>query len=641
MGGLALPADAVMLTTRLSITTLGMDALRSLREHLRPLIAYHLFFTLLASSLLLPLGAWTLTSLLGHFDRPVITNAGLLNLLLSPSGTLWLLVALGMSFLLLYLQQAGMILVAVGRRQSHMRLAFIALWQSFRRLPALACLVVLQVGSHLLLAIPAALLLAALYDWILGGFDPYFVLRMRPPAFWLMLAAGIPVVIAWALLAAWLYVGWILALPLATLEPLSARAALKRSWTLTRGQRGRIALLVITVLLTIVALPFLVTVSYDQLVTPLLWWLPERNSVLIPAMLTYVSGYVLLTLAITFFGIAVNALLSACLYLRLVHSEPRPPSPPVQAYPGRLAWMVELGVLLFAILQAWWIVNSFELQDKVAIIAHRGSSIAAPENTLAAVERAVGEGADYIEIDVRLSADGEVVLFHDRSLRRLTGDSRNVQDLSLAELKTIDVGSWFGDTFAGETIPTLDETLTLVRGRSGLMIDMKPDPGQEQALTLAVLDALDRESAARQACRSATLASERSRCGNPAVYAEARLAAMSVNIMEMIKQHKPEARVTLLAQLIMPGTLDRRRFDALGLRHNRITANEIRLANELGYEVHAWTVNDRARMSQLIDLGVDAIITDRPARLAELLDERRELSDGAILLVKLRNWLRR
>src|SRR5699024_12643702 len=86
-----------------------------------------------------------------------------------------------------------------------------------------------------------------------------------------------------------------------------------RSWTLTRGQRARIALLVITVLLTIVALPFLVTVSYDQLVTPLLWWLPERNSVLIPAMLTYVSGYVLLTLAITFFGIAVNALLSACL----------------------------------------------------------------------------------------------------------------------------------------------------------------------------------------------------------------------------------------------------------------------------------------------------------------------------------------
>ncbi|MGL6252202.1 MAG: glycerophosphodiester phosphodiesterase, partial [Billgrantia desiderata] len=95
------------------------------------------------------------------------------------------------------------------------------------------------------------------------------------------------------------------------------------------------------------------------------------------------------------------------------------------------------------------------------------------------------------------------------------------------------------------------------------------------------------------------------------------------------------------AQLVMPGTLDRRSFDALGLRHNRITPNEIRLARELGYEVHAWTVNDRARMSQMIDLGVDAIITDYPDRLVELVDDRRELGDGAILLVKLRNWLRR
>ena len=98
--------------------------------------------------------------------------------------------------------------------------------------------------------------------------------------------------------------------------------------------------------------------------------------------------------------------------------------------------------------------------------------------------------------------------------------------------------------------------------------------------------------------------------------------------------------MTLLAQLILPGTLDRRGFDALGLRHNRLTDNEIRLARGYGYEIHAWTINDRARMSQLIDLGVDAIITDRPALLAELLDNRRELGDGALLLVKLRNWLR-
>src|SRR5690554_8058255 len=111
---------------------------------------------------------------------------------------------------------------------------------------------------------------------------------------------------------------------------------------------------------------------------------------------------------------------------------------------------------------------------------------------------------------------------------------------------------------------------------------------------------------------------------------------MSPALAREIKEREPTLRVTLLAQLILPGTLDRRGFDALGLRHNRLTDNEIRLARGYGYEIHAWTINDRARVSQLTDLGVDAIITNRPARLAELLGDRRELGDRPVLPVSLR-----
>jgi glycerophosphoryl diester phosphodiesterase len=623
------------------MASLGVDVLRSLREHLRPLVAYHLFFTLLASSLLLPAVAWTLTGLLGRFDRPVITNAELLELLLSPGGILWLLVAIGLTFLILYLQQAGMILVAVKRRDNHYQLAFIALWQTLRRLPTLAGLVVLQVGAHLLLILPVALLLGWLYDLIIGGLDPYYVMRMRPPALWYFLAAAAPLVLAWAVVAAWLYVRWILALPVATLENFSSVAALRRSRELTRGHRGRVALVVISVLVVIVALPFAASMLFDRVFTPMLWWLPERNAVLIPAMLAYVTGYVLATLAITFIGIAANALLSACLYLRLAHREPRPAPPPPDAHPGRLAWGVELAVVLFALAQAWWIVNSFELRDDVTIIAHRGSSMAAPENTLPAIERAVEDRAHYVEIDVQLTAGGKVVLYHDRSLQRLTGDPRNVQDVTYEELREFDVGSWFGDAFVDARIPTLDEAFEAVRGSSALMIDMKPTPGDEAALVEAVIDALHRETETRRECLARVTPAQAARCGSPDVAGETRLAVMSTGVLEMIKEREPDLRVTLLAQLVMPGTLDRRSFDALGLRHNRITDNEIRLARELGYEVHAWTVNDRARMSQMIDLGVDAIITDYPDRLTELIEDRSELGDGATLLVKLRNWLRR
>lgn len=625
----------------LALSQLSGDVLRSLREHLRPLIAYHLFFTLLASSLLLPAVAWSLTALLDRFGRTILTNAELIDLMVSPAGGLWLLAAIGLTFLVLYLQQAGMILVAARPRDNHLHLAFEALWWTLHRLPALAGLVVLQVGTHLLLALPVAFALTWLHGVLLGGLDPYYIQRVRPPALWQFIAIGLPLVVVWASIAATLYFRWILALPLVALEALSPRAALARSHRLTHGRRRHIAVAVIALLVVIVALPILATLLFDRLFTPLLWWLPERNAVLVPATFAYLTTYVLVTLALTFAGIAANALLSACLYLRLAHREPRPAPPPADAHPGRLAWAVELGVVAFALWQAWLIINSFELRDEVSVIAHRGSSLAAPENTLPAIRRALGDGADYVELDVRLTADDQVVLYHDRSLQRLTGDPRNLGDLTREALGEFDVGSWFGDAYVGERIPGLDEALVAVRGRSGLMIDLKPDPGREVALVEAVIATLEAEQGRRRDCLAEAVTDREVRaCGEPDVFGETRLATTSPALVREIESRHPGLRTTLLAQLILPGTLDRRGFDALGLRHNRITEDEVRLARTYGYEIHAWTINDRARMSQLIDLGVDAIITDRPRLLAELIADRRELGDGALLLVKLRNWLR-
>nr|WP_308427180.1 glycerophosphodiester phosphodiesterase family protein [Halomonas qijiaojingensis] len=622
----------------LHLSQLASDLARSLREHVRPLLAYHLFFTVLATAVLLPAVAWTLTRLLGQFGQPVISNTELFDILLSPGGILWLLAAIGLFFLILYLQQAGMILVAVRPRDNHYHLAGEALWTTLRRLPGLVGLVIIQVGTHLLLALPLALTVGWLYSIFLGGLDPYYVQRVRPPALWLFIAISLPVIVIWVSFAVTLYFRWILALPVLMLENLPPRAALSRSHHLTRGRRRHIAIAVIALLLVIIALPILATWGFDRLGTPLLSLLPERNAVLIPATLAYLSGYVLLTLAITFMGIAANSLLSACLYLRLAHREPRPPRPPPHAHPALLAWEVEIAVLVFAFSQAWLIVNSFELRDEVQITAHRGSSMDAPENTLAAIDRAILHGADYVEVDVRLTADEQVVLFHDRSLQRLTGDPRNLRDLTLEELQAFDVGSWFGDAFVGEGIPTLNEALQRTRNQSPLMIDLKPDPGRELALVDAVIDSLQRENRERDRCREQSVTPER--CGGPDVRDEVLMATMSPSLVREIEAREPRLHTTLLAQFVLPGTLDRSSFDALGLRHNRINDTELEAARRYGYELHAWTINDRSRMSQLIDLGIDNIITDRPDLLADLLAERRELSDGALLLVKLRNWLR-
>ena len=623
------------------LNLLGRLLLRTLREHLRPLIAFHLFFTLLASLLLLPGVAWVLQWIFAQLDNSVITTNALIDLLFSPIGLLVALPVLASVFIVLYWQQAGMLQVAIRPRANHYRLALVALWLSTRRLPALIGLATIQVGAHLLLLAPFMLAITWLYDIWLGGLDIYYLQVVRPPVFWYFVASVLPVVGIWVWLDSWLYLRWVLALPLVSLESMPPLQALRQSVSLTHGWRRSIGFAVLAVLAAIIILPVLVTWVFDHLFTPLLWWLPEHNALLIPATLAYLTGYVLLTLGITFLGIAVNALLSANLYGQLAHPDPQENLPPA-SHPGRLAWAVELGVVVFAALQAWWILTSFELDDNVDIIAHRGSSMVAPENTLSAVSQALVDGANSIEIDVQLSSDQEVVLYHDRSLQRLTGDRRKLTELTRAELGEFDVGRWFDERFQGERIPGLDETLKAVRGSASLMIELKPQFGQERQLADRVLQVLAEENLQRLTCWSQATDGIQAYvdCGFPDVLAEMRIAAMSPSLLRYITAAAPQLRTTLLAQLIMPGTLNRRGFDALGLRHNRITRNEIRLARAYGYEVHAWTVNSQARMSTLIDMGVDGIITDYPAQLNQLLTDRRELSDCSLMLVKLRNWLR-
>ena len=106
-------------------------------------------------------------------------------------------------------------------------------------------------------------------------------------------------------------------------------------------------------------------------------------------------------------------------------------------------------------------------EGAVDVIAHRGASAYAPENTLAAFELAVEQQADWFELDCTLSKDDEVIVIHDSDVDRTTDGVGNVCDLTLVELKALDAGAWFDGKFAGEPLPTLGETLDLAKDRIG------------------------------------------------------------------------------------------------------------------------------------------------------------------------------
>ena len=121
------------------------------------------------------------------------------------------------------------------------------------------------------------------------------------------------------------------------------------------------------------------------------------------------------------------------------------------------------------------------------VVGHRGASDRAPENTLASFEAAIAIGVDAIELDVHLSRDGHLVIIHDQNLARTTNGRGLVHEHSLAELKALDAGSWFGPSFAGERIPTFEETLVRIGPRVPLQVEIK---GATDGVTEATIAAL-------------------------------------------------------------------------------------------------------------------------------------------------------
>lgn len=228
------------------------------------------------------------------------------------------------------------------------------------------------------------------------------------------------------------------------------------------------------------------------------------------------------------------------------------------------------------------------------VIAHRGCSDVAPENTLAAIRVATEHGVHIVECDVRITADRVPVLLHDEELARTTGAAGAVGEWRLADLKRLDAGSWFSPAFAGEKIPTLREALKLAKGEIRLVMDIK-QPGIEAEVLRSI--------------RRSGIAPE-----DLAIFSDDEATARAYKTAE------PRLPVVWLVKSPVDQDTDRRTIvrraknlgaDAIGLPQENVNASIIRRAHRAGLGVFVWTVNDPDRMRQLVRMKVDGIITDR------------------------------
>ncbi|MCH8501321.1 MAG: glycerophosphoryl diester phosphodiesterase membrane domain-containing protein [Aliidiomarina sp.] len=601
----------------LSIARLKLEVLGNIRYHRRSLLAFHVYFAILMVVVLVPASAWLLTALVTLTGTSLIGNEDLLRFLLQPSGLAWALISLTLLAVAVFFQHAGMMLITTRNREGKFHTAAQALWYLLLHSKAILALAMLQVAIHLVLLVPVLLAVGWAFQHFLGGYDIYYVINAHPPEMWWFLACFTFASLWVLLIHGNLYLRWAMALPAMILENRGPVSALNRSAELTLGTRRRIALTLLSVAAVLASLPFLVSWLFDGLGWTLFSLLPDQDRIIALTVLVLLVSYALSNLLAGFIAVSGNSLT----LLRLYHQYCEDQGVSEKACPsqtqeprntGVFAIGIEVVLVVFALVQVTYAVQQFRPAEEVLNIAHRGNSWDAPENTLAAIERAIVDGADYVELDVRHTADGQLVLIHDRDMLRIAGEPRPIWMVDFSEVQDRDIGSWFAPEFSNERLPTLAQAVELLRGRAGLYLEVKGAPQMPDLVPMVVAELRRLE-----------------------FIDETILASLAPADLAAARAIEPQLRTSLLVHTSV-GRLAGQDVDMYGIRAALATPRNLNRLRAQEQGVHVWTVNDVAGMERMIDIGVDGIITDRPDVLADVLQQRAELNPVERWLLRFR-----
>ncbi|GMU92214.1 MAG: glycerophosphoryl diester phosphodiesterase [Candidatus Hydrogenedentota bacterium] len=270
----------------------------------------------------------------------------------------------------------------------------------------------------------------------------------------------------------------------------------------------------------------------------------------------------------------------------------------------------------------------------IDVIAHRGASAYAPENTLASFKKAEEMGADWFELDCMLSRDHEVVVIHDDTVDRTTNGHGYVRDLTLYDLKQLDAGSWKEPEFAGERIPTLAQALDYAKWKIGVYIEIKSSDDDLELLNEVIQRAEGLKEADAAFYRDLVAMAERDETRNLVLVRKVIelirerkmkrhvvVQSFSPVICGLVRAEAPELRVEFLGSEDPDNPISWENYERLGylmrvhgfnVHKDSLTVGRLKAFQEAGKTVAVYTVNEREEMDKFAKWGVDGIITDKP-----------------------------
>ncbi len=607
---------------------LAVDIARTLRGKIGPVLVFEAIYRLGVSAVFAPLSVGVLSLLIGTRGKPSIGNFEIAGFLLSWPGILSMILVGALQLTQLYFQIAGLILIMRPGTENSSLAGIVR--KLTVKAPRLFFLGLYQIAAFVGILLPAGFLGVSLLGWLWDGRDIYGLVILRPPVFWLgVVLAGIPVAISAFFILRYL-LRWLLALPEQLLNdaPVPPLEAMRLSEARTRDHKP----MMIAVLASWVGVQALLA----AFVLGMLRWSADafldfvglRMTLALPAtVLVLAVHFVVLTL-VSIVGVVGFAAVILFLDRKLAGRAVAETSGKVllsnwialESHASLLRHPRFLALAVLAItlpIGSALTLNSLDVDDRVEIIAHRAGGAMAPENTVSAVKKSIEVGAQWSEIDVQFTSDKAIVVIHDTDLRRLAGVNRQVKDIPLAEVQSLDVGGWFAPQFKGEKIPTLDEFLDAAKDRMHVLIELKVSSADEgRELARAVVELLRRRGE----------------------IARHRICSQSYESVVEVKRIEPGLTVGYIAAQSI-GRMEELTVDFFMLSVELSTKRFIERARAVDKGVYAWTIKDPDLILPLLDRGVAAIITDDPVPMMARLEEIRALSNVERLILRARDAL--
>ena len=606
------------------ISTLLLSAFRDFGRLWGRFLLTDLFYKVLAFVVLTPIAGLILNLFIATSGNAVLADQEILYFLLRPVGLIGLTIMGAVTLGIVALEQACLMAIGFGEMSDRPMGAVDGIRLGVRAAKGIFVLTWKIVSRILLLAIPFIVVIGLLYRQLLTEFDINYYLTERPIEFKIVLGLAAMLIAVMGFLVVRRLIGWSLSLPILLFGRRSPDEALTESVDQVQGNRIVVGAVLIGWGLAAAILSTL-PLGLVELVGG--WIVPGvRHSM---TGVTLAAGVLVVLFAIMNLVVSVvNASTLALLVLQIWSRETPVESdlPEIAELRGSLdrqpryrfgaktlaAVLTVAAIVSVAI--GFVAVERVDLTDNVTITAHRGGAIYAPENTMAAIERGLADGADYIEIDVQEDADGRVVVLHDSDLMKIGGSELKIWNATAAELAQVDIGSWFDPEFSDQRVPSLREVLETCRGRAKVNIELKYY-GHDRRLVESVVEEVE----------------------NLGMESEIIVMSLKYDMVQKMKSIRPEWEVGLLTATAV-GDLTKVDADFLAVNSGMAKTRFVRSAHAADKDVHVWTINDPLAMSVMMSRGVDSIITDDPGLARSVLEWRKELNLAERAILSLAYW---